>query len=362
MKILYRQILSELIGPFVFGVAAFTSIFFAGSYLFKLTNDIVNGMPILIALKLLLLYMPSCVVMTLPMATLLAVLLGFVRMSSDSEVVALYASGVSFYRIIVPVILFGLGVVGLTIYLNESVAPRSTLLSDTIRLEVLKEPISELKPVCLWDRKDGVTNVLVYANGGYDSKTQTLRDVLITGYQNNRARIVFRAKQARWHGGDEWSLSNGDWHLLGGVGSQSGTFREWRTKIVNLGMTPEEVALQQRSADEMTYRELRRFIASSKARGADTAKLQVNLYNKLALPLASLVFALIGAPLGMRKHRGGSSVGLGLSILIIFAYWMTWHFTVAMAKEGTLNPIVGAFLADGLGFVLGLFLIIRASK
>ena len=120
--------------------------------------------------------------------------------------------------------------------------------------------------------------------------------------------------------------------------------------------------MAQRTVDQMTYRELREFTRQTARRGGDTAELEVSLYNKLSLPLACLVFTMIGAPLGMRRHRGGSSVGLGLSIVIIVAYWMLWHYMVALAKAGQIQPLVGAFLADGLGLLLGAILIVRASK
>ena len=365
MKTLDRQIFTELLGPFCFGVAAFSSILFAGNYLLRLTSDVVNGMPVGIAAKILILYLPGVIVMTLPMATLLAVLLGFGRMSSDSEVAALFAGGVSFYRIVAPVIIFGLLVTALTIFLNEIVTPRANLISSSLRRQALKTPIATTKPLFLIDRKEGVTNVVVYVQGGYDAPTQTLRDVLITIFRENKPWAVYRAKLAKWEGGENWSLTDGDWHVLSADSNQVpwfGSFSKWSARVVPLGMTPEEVALEQRTVDEMAFRELRRFARETAARGGDTAELEVSLYNKLSLPMASLIFALIGAPLGLRRHRGGSSVGLGLSIVIIVAYWMTWHYMVALAKAGQIHPLTGAFLADGLGLTLGAILIVRASK
>ena len=362
MKTIDRQILGELAGPFCFGVAAFTSIMFGGKYLQRLTEDIVKGLPTGVALKILVLYLPDVIVMTLPMAALLAVLLGFGRMSSDSEVVALFAGGISFYRVVAPVILFGLAVTGLTILLNEVVAPRTNLASARLRQEILKTPITTSKPVFLIDRDEDVTNAVIYVRGGYDAPTQTLRDVMVTIFRDNKPWVVFIAKLAKWEGGENWSLSDGSWHPLTEKGAPSGNFGKCNTKTVNIGMTPEEVAMAQRTVDQMTYRELREFTRQTAQRGGDTAELEVSLYNKLSLPLACLVFAMVGAPLGMRRHRGGSSVGLGLSIVIIVAYWMLWHYMVALAKAGQIQPLVGAFLADGLGLLLGAILIVRASK
>ncbi len=98
MRLIDKQVMKEIVGPFVFGVMAFSSVFFAGAYLQKLTMMIMDGMPILTALNVVLLYIPTIVVYTLPMSTLLSVLLAVGRMSGDSEIVALYAGGVSLYR------------------------------------------------------------------------------------------------------------------------------------------------------------------------------------------------------------------------------------------------------------------------
>ncbi len=363
MKLIDRQIYAELLGPFIFGVAAFTSIMFAGSYLLRLTTDIVKGLPVSAALKIFVLYLPGVVVITLPMATLLAVLLGFSRMSSENEITAIFAGGISFYRVMLPVIIFGIAITGLTIFMNEFLVPKANLASERLREDILKQPVTKNKPLFLIDRNEDVTNVVVYVQGGYNSSERVLKKVLITVFRENKPRIVFRAEKAKWEGGENWSLSNGYWHILSdGNGGQSGSFDKWSTRVVNLGMTPEEVAFSQRSADQMTFKEMRRFAKDLALRGIDTAELEVSLYNKLSLPMAALMFALIGAPLGLRRHRGGSSVGLGLSIVIIILYWMAWHYMVALAKTGHIHPIIGAFTADFAGLLLGAGLIVRASK
>ena len=94
----------------------------------------------------------------------------------------------------------------------------------------------------------------------------------------------------------------------------------------------------------------------------DIRKLDVNRWNKLALPLSSLVFAMLAAPLGIRPHRGSNSVGLGLSILLIFLYWMVWRYTSQLAYQGSLTPLIGAFVADVLGVIAAVVLLKRAAK
>src|SRR5438270_11515973 len=110
MKLLDRYVARELFGPFVFGVGAFTLIFLSGQYLFKLTTMLAQGASLLDVAELLALHMVPLAILTFPMATLLATLLSFGRLSGDMEVVALMAGGVSFARVALPAVPMGLRV------------------------------------------------------------------------------------------------------------------------------------------------------------------------------------------------------------------------------------------------------------
>src|SRR5712692_6985869 len=123
MKLLDRYVARELFGPFVFGVAAFTLIFLSGQYLFKLTTMLAQGAPLLDVIELLALHMVPLAILTFPMATLLATLLSFGRLSGDMEVVAMMAGGVSFVRIAVPAFVMGLLVSMFGLFANEVLVP-----------------------------------------------------------------------------------------------------------------------------------------------------------------------------------------------------------------------------------------------
>src|SRR5207253_3039892 len=123
MRILDRYIVRELIGPFLFGVAAFTLIFISGQYLFKLTTMVARGASLPDVIELLALHMVPLAILTFPMATLLATLLSFGRLSGDMEVVAMMAGGVSFVRIAVPAFVMGLLVSMFGLFANEVLVP-----------------------------------------------------------------------------------------------------------------------------------------------------------------------------------------------------------------------------------------------
>ena len=197
MKLVDRQVLRELIGPFAFGVAMFTSVFFAGKILLDLTNWLMNGMPVLTALEIVLYSLPSTMFWTLPMSTLLAVLIGVGRLSGESEIVALYASGISFYRIALPILGLGLVVSGFSVLLNEAVAPIAASRTDDLKSAVLKTAAVSDQPFTL---EDTGTNSRIIVKGGMDKEKGILRDVTILQYglrnYRNKPLILLYASRA----------------------------------------------------------------------------------------------------------------------------------------------------------------------
>lgn len=382
MRLVDRQVTRELIGPFFFGVAAFSSVFFAGAVLPKLTEWLMNGMPIGTAMQLVILSLPSIVVYTLPMSTLLAVLLGVGRLSGDSEIVALFAGGVSLYRITVPIIALGLAVSFGSVVLNEVVAPRANLRNKELQAAVFKTTNVTDRPFTFVDEG---TNALIRVNGGLDVHSGVLKDVTIIKYLKtvrkvngkekvvSRPQMLWHAARARWEGLNDhqnryrWKLYDGSWWLLGdGSTMASGSFDNQQTRDMVISKTPQQLALYQKDPEQMSFSELSRLVTQVKAHPDRTMdeirRLDVERWNKLALPLSSLVFAMLAAPLGIRPHRGSSSVGLGLSIFVIFIYWMVWRYTSQLAVQGSLTPIFGAFVADALGVIAAVVLLKRAAK
>lgn len=366
MKLLDRHIIRELIGPFIFGVAAFTSLMFAGKELFRITELVAEyHASLLTAGRLVALHLPSLIVLTLPMAMLLSALLGFGRLSSDSETVALFAGGISFYRIAVPVIFMSIIVTAVSFWMSEAIAPRATAEHERIFRELKAEPLSSEKPFMVIDANDGVTNSVFYVQHGFDAAKNTLRDVAMIRYVDNKPAIFIFARKAVWKGSSEWSFQDGYWKSISsesanGRANLTMFFKE--SKTIKINRTPDELVLYQKTPGELSFSELRQYICMLQKENADVREYRVRLYQKIALPLASLVFALVGAPLGLRPHRTSSAMGLGLAIVIIFAYWILMHYMTILGRNGTVAPATASFTPTLVGVLVGMALIARAAK
>ncbi|MCX6343701.1 MAG: LptF/LptG family permease [Armatimonadetes bacterium] len=386
MKLVYRLIFNELIGPFVFGVMAFTSVMFAGSQLLKITSWLMGGtIGFGTALEMILLALPSIIVYTLPMSTLLAVLLGIGRLSGDSEIVALFAGGMSFYRLAVPVLIMGIVISAGSIALNEVTVPWAYQRYEVIQSIVFKEEAPTQRAFSFGDDN---MNMQVMVNGGIDVDKGELRHVTIIQFATrdgvvNGVKVakgqpvtITYAERAMWDGLTDsnkrfkWLLYNSSTQNLG-TDSPSGTsFSSLDVQPIEIRRTPNQLALYQmtnmRNTDQLSFRQLTQMVEQLKSNPTvnweKIRECDVNRWNKFALPISSLVFALIAAPLGIRPSRSGSSVGFGLSILLILLYWIVWHFTSHLAIQGNLPAPAGAFMADVLGIIVALALIKRVAK
>lgn len=198
MRLLDRHLLREVLGPFLFGVAAFSSLFFAGKNLLDLTTYVMNGLPITTAAALVVLTLPSVVVLTLPMSALLAVLLGFGRLSGDSEVVSLFAGGISIYRCAVPIAVMGLAISIAAFTINEFIVPPASALAKELTAKALNQ-VKTTKTFSYVDTNGGVTNQ-IWVQGGMDlrGKEKSMRDVFVTQLREGKAAMFFRADEAVW--------------------------------------------------------------------------------------------------------------------------------------------------------------------
>lgn len=365
MKRFDWYILRELGGPFLFGVTAFTSIMIGSNLLFKLANYIIElDMPLPLVGKIFLLELPGIIVFTFPMATLLSALLAFGRLSGNSEIIAFKAGGISFARLMLPVILLGVFASSLTIYVNEEIVPYTSYQTRKTAWEFTykaKYPSTQkylnMTPI---DRKTGWPEYILYAES-FNSETSTLSNVLFQDFDGKRLTAMFEAEEARWLN-NQWIFFTGSTYIfaLGDQPVVKGRFSEYEMKVLN--RTPQQIVMGSKNMDEMSADELKQMIALYRQEGKKTNKLAVKYYQHFAVPFACLIFAFFGAPLGLQPNRSGSSIGLGLSIIVIFIYYVVLTAAGALGQAGAISPWLGAWLPNIIFGLAGVTLIAKASR
>lgn len=367
-----RLILGEIVGPFVFGVLLFTSLFFAGGEFLRITEFLGSGESWALVGRLTLLTLPGIVVLTFPMASLLAALLGFGRLSNDSEIVALLAAGASFGRLVVPAGAFALGVALVGVWFAQDVVPASNRGREQIIRDVRKELRSTHAFTLPLRKNDQLT--LVHVEGGVDLRSGSLRDVGIELWEKGRMVGAVGAERAVWvFGTRNWKLfgvSATVWRDGPFSSFHAGSFDTIENAVLGPGNrlelgTPEELAtLEDRPVRELETGTLRQRIALYRRNGSESQarEAEVEVAQRLAIPFASFVFTLVGAPLGVRPQRQGRGVGFGLSILIIFTYWIALQFVSFLGKSGALPAAFALALPNLAGVLAALFLIRRVLR
>lgn len=199
MRILDKYIILELIGPFIFGVCAFSAIFIGTSTLSKIANYLANGAPISSVIKLFIYNLPQIVVLTFPMAMLLASLLAFGRLSASSEITAMKSGGISFYRLSVPVFLVALLVSIFATFFNELVVPAATkAYNNIVRYEIQKDYSPRLQNnIFIPEENNGAIERVTYAHK-FDSDSSTMYVVTIQEFDNDQLVRVENAEKGVW--------------------------------------------------------------------------------------------------------------------------------------------------------------------
>jgi len=359
MKILDRYLVREMSGPFAFGVLAFVLLFVSANVLFELAQVISElGISLWTASELFLLRLPRLIVYTFPLATLVAILVTFGRLGGDSEIVAMHAGGVSFRRLVAPMVAVGLIVSLAAAAFNEYVVPAANRRAEGIVREAnARAGKMGQENVYLRESSKGQTTRLIYAER-LDVQTGEMTRPTITWFEKGRPVMVTVAERGRWSG-SKWEMLRGVNHLLESEWPTTWPFAQWTTEF---GTSPRQIAQQARNPSEMTYRELREYIRYALRQDQPTAEAELRLHHIFSIPFASLVFALVAAPLGLRSHRGGSAIGLGIAILIGFGYYVIWNYLAILAQEGGLSPLWAAWLPNLVTGAIGVALILRVRK
>lgn len=308
--------------------------------------------------------LPGVLVFSIPLATLAGIIIGFSRMGSDSEIIAMRAAGVGSWTMIWPALVVGLVLSGATTYLHLKEAPRAARDIERVALQAaLAKLDSPVEPRTF----STLPRYVIYVRDG-DKARGTWGRVFIFAQQADGKNEIFTARSGRIDSSGDVSelvLSDVLATKLPDANQTDKSYvveRSAQLRIsINTGRADIVQRLNQRdpNADSMDWGDLRERVASGSA--AEKREAIRILNRRTALAAAPFVFSLIAVALGLRVRRGGRSVGILLTLLVVIVYYLVSLLGESMSRVGTLSPYVGPWLATFLiiGFSLLLFLINR---
>jgi len=362
VTILDRYVAREVLAPFGMGVAVLTFALVTGKLL-KLTDMVVNhGVSIGEVLGLVAFIMPAFFELTFPMAVLLGVLLGFGRMSGDREMIAARACGVSLYRIAVPVMIVAAIVYVVASWFAFSIRPWANIsleqrlfyLTRTRVSAVLREKIfnAEFRGLVIYVDKvsegpEGLQGVMIS-----DARTPNQANTIIARH----GVMIPDEKQ------NQLTLRLYDGSIFG-IDKKIDASHVTSFKAYDLALKPdEEFGSTWLSPDEMSYATLMATIREGRLSGKRDYEAETELARKYLIPIATLLFALLGVSLGLKPARGGQSERFGVSVALFFLYYVLMRVGQTLGERGALNAFVAMAIPDVVFLALAVWLFVRAAE
>lgn len=369
MRLISKNVLREIVPPTLLGLAAYTFLLLLRSLL-QLSELLVRrGLPLPTILQLLLLTMPQILVLTIPMAFLFGILIGVGRLSGDSEVIALRASGVSRWALFRPIAGLSLGLAAFVSFLSVWGYPAAndrldklqnrlfaSAALDMVRPRVFAAPRTDWDWVLFADRD---------APGG-----SGWRGVFLDDRSDPAQERVILAREGRFRieGDRLWlDLKDAVQHLTRRDDPRG--YSQSRNELLSMlihemPQNPESAAVSSEKGLRLqTLPELVRTAKRERTLFPARYRLaRVEIHKKFAIPVACIVFALVGVPLGITNRRGGKGSGFALSIGIILGYYLLFNTGENWAEDGRISPALSMWLPNLLLALVGLALFFRKEQ
>ncbi len=363
MRILDRYIIRSIIATFLLTLLAFSLLFVLIDSAANLDEFIDRKVTLGLLARYYAYYLPSFIGQIASIACLIACLLTYSRLNGGNEVIAMRASGLTFWRITRPALCFSLLIAALTFFVNERLIPYCQEKTKEIQNEHLILEVDRKK------KKQAVIRNLtfyglrrrLYFIESFDPNTYRMKGITIIGYDGHqRIKEKIIALEGTWTG-IAWKFFNCQISTYPKKRGDRIKVTIYKEKLVDVKETPQDFLRQRLNVETMNIRQLRDYItrfADSGARGAIN-NLRVDLYAKYAFPFRVIVIVLVGLPLVLRSahRRAQTFTALGVAVLIGFLYYVGVAVGLALGKGGMLSPVLAAWGTPALFFLVGLYLI-----
>lgn len=280
------------------------------------------------------------------------------KLASQTEIIAILSSGISFRRLLVPYMAASFIIALMSFYLANFLIPYANIK----RLEF------EDKYIRVKHRMSARDMHLQIKPAGTFVYVQTFTDITNTGYRFSMEKINGKglyykmdADYIQWDSiRGRWKISN---YTVRTIKGMKETLRSGAELDTVLNMKPSDLSQKLINVDVMNYSQLRRFVEEEKLKGTENIKFyQVEKHKRVAGPFATIVLTLIGFSLSGRKMRGGIGLYLGIGITISFAYILFMQVSTTFASFGDLPPMLAVWLPNIIFLILGVYLAKTAPK
>jgi LPS export ABC transporter permease LptF/LPS export ABC transporter permease LptG len=352
-------LLQQFFYYFLVLLAGFILIFDAFT-LFDLLGDISkNNIPISMVLSYFRYLVPLMMYQLAPLATLVATLVTLAVLAKNNEVIAFKASGMSLYRLVLPLTLAGCLIAGGMFLLDDTYLPYANQRQDALRNQIKGRPAQTyFQPARQWIFGE---NAKIYNYELFDPDQNLFGGLSVFELDPDTFQIRRRvfAERATWvQSENTWALTGG-WirDFQGGKVSQYAPFKV--QSLPEISEPPSYFRREVRQSYQMNWRQLGEYIQGLRQAGFDTARLSVQWQKKFAFPLIAAIIVFLGAPFAFLTGTRGAVGGLAVAVGVAIVYWATAALFEAMGSVGQLPPLLAAWSPDAIFGFLGVYFFLK---
>ncbi len=356
MTLLDRYLAGQFTQLILFGLFLFTVIWLAPETLFQLTQALVSGkMTVLQWGQMILLNLPETLENSIPMAALFAAIFLFRRLSLDLELISFFNAGIRPARLMVPVLMVGFLFAGIHLGVQEGITPITAPIYDQMREEAGLKGVKTSNFTFVEKNRDNQWDKLMVIGQIQDFPNE-LRDFVILYYSEDSGGGVYISRILRAATG-HWDSDKNVWLLYDGIDhelSEEGVYQDNRTfkeQLVSMSKYPYQLLqFSLKNPKDMGQGMLSQYIRLLKEGGQfqDVGFYGVRLQQKIAFPLATIFFAIMGAFLGMEKTRSQNHYALTFGVILLLVYSVSVPFTTNLGSLELLPSVVVAWLPMAL--------------
>ncbi|UWZ83231.1 LPS export ABC transporter permease LptF [Occallatibacter riparius] len=363
-RILDAYVMREFLTMFLMVLCGFVMLMLVFTF-FELVGDIIRNHIALTTVGLYLVNLtPSMLYTIAPLAVLIAVLVTFGVLNRNSEIVAMKATGISLYRLVIPILVIA-GTLAISLFaFDEFYLPQANRRQEQLRSTIKgRPPQTFLHPEQKWifgQPRAGERGRIFYYQF-FDHDAAEFANLSIFEFDP----MTFALSRRIFAGRVYWDRSAGSWVFQNGwvrefQGANQKDFREFKdTTFGEIHEEPGYFSKESLQSQEMNFGQLDRYIRDLRQSGFDTMRLRVALWHKLAYPLVAVVMAMLAIPFALSMGRRGSLTGIAVAIGVALTYWMVMGLFEAMGNVNYLPAPLAAWSSDVLFGLTGGYLLLK---
>ena len=357
IRILTRYMLRQFFSLFLFCLLSVILIFLVVDLIENLDQFLDRNVSWKIIFQYYLYFIPYVIVLTMPVATLLATVFSIGAMARQNEMVAMKALGYSLYRVIRTLLLAGLFLSVCSFLFMEYLVTYSIAKQEEIERIHLKKSskkkVGRLSNLAIQEKDQ-----IVYMSRFDDRQNRAYR-VKIESFRDNELVSKIDAPTMQWH--------KSTWIITRGFKRQFNNEQETAIPILDtlrfeFSFNPQELVKAQTKPDNMGFRELKWFVGRVKRTGGDINRLLTEMHLRISYPLSNAIIILFSVPMAYNRRKKNMALGFGVSLVVCFFYFGLVKMGQTMGQNGNVHPVFAAWLGNVVMCISGVVYLIKTRK